>query len=63
MPARVQLATCGHRGYKGDPLYSARRTLHTGAGLLTDRQTDRLEALFTVDATSRSKSPGVSTNA
>ena len=47
---RVQLATCGHRGYKGDPLYSARRTLHTGAGLLTDKQTDRLEALFAVDA-------------
>ncbi|MGB7961823.1 MAG: ISL3 family transposase [Propionicimonas sp.] len=47
---RVQLATCGHRGYKGDPLYSARRTLHTGAGLLTDTQTDRLEALFADDA-------------
>jgi transposase len=47
---RVQLATCGHRGYKGDPLYSARRTLHTGAGLLTDKQTERLEALFAVDA-------------
>jgi transposase len=47
---RVQLATCGHRGYKGDPLYTARRTLHTGAGLLTDKQTNRLEALFTKDA-------------
>lgn len=47
---RVQLATCGHRGYKGDPLYTSRRTLHTGAGLLTDTQTDRLEALFTDDA-------------
>ena len=52
-PSRVEcrrLATCGHRGYEGDPLYSARRTLHTGAGLLTDKQTDRLEALFPVDA-------------
>ena len=29
---------------KGDPLDSARRTLHTGAGLLTDKQKDRLEA-------------------
>ena len=48
--ARVQLTTCGHRGYKGDPLYTAGRTLHTGAGLLTDKQTDRLEALFTDDA-------------
>jgi transposase len=46
---RVQQDTCGHRGYKGDPLYSARRTLHTGAGLLTDKQTDRLEALFAAD--------------
>ncbi|MEU6643487.1 ISL3 family transposase [Saccharomonospora sp. NPDC046836] len=39
----------GHRGMKGDPLYSARRTLHTGAGLLTDKQADRLTALFAVD--------------
>jgi transposase len=46
---RVQQDTCGHRGYKGDPLYSARRTLHTGAGLLTDKQIDRLEALFAAD--------------
>ena len=27
---RVQQDTCGHRGRKGDPLYAARRTLHTG---------------------------------
>ncbi|WP_283770613.1 transposase [Nocardioides faecalis] len=40
----------GHRGHKGDPLYGARRTLHTGAGLLTDKQTARLAALFAVDA-------------
>src|SRR5215813_11928446 len=32
------------------PLYSARRTLHTGADLLTDKQTDRLAALFADDA-------------
>ncbi len=38
----------GHRGHKGDPLYSARRTLHTGADLLTERQQDRLEKLFAV---------------
>ena len=31
------------------PLYRARRTMHTGAGLLTDRTRWRLEALFTVD--------------
>ncbi len=46
---RVQQATCGHRGRKGDPLFTARRTLHTGADLLTDTQKDRLEALFADD--------------
>ncbi|PQM49847.1 ISL3 family transposase [Mycolicibacter virginiensis] len=46
---RVQLATCGHRGRKTDPLYRSRRTLHTGADLLTDRQKARLTALFTGD--------------
>tara|TARA_B100000378_G_C17889702_1_gene358738 strand:+ start:87 stop:554 length:468 start_codon:yes stop_codon:yes gene_type:complete len=30
---------------KGDLLYSARRTLHTGADLLTDKQASRLRAL------------------
>ena len=43
---RVQQRTRGHRGRKDDPLYRARRTLHTGAGLLTDRQADRLATLF-----------------
>jgi transposase len=46
---RVQLDTCGHRGRKADPLYASRRTLHTGADLLTDKQQARLQALFTVD--------------
>ncbi len=46
---RVQQAIHGHRGYKGDPLYAARRTLHTGAYLLTDKQKDRLRDLFAVD--------------
>ena len=46
---RVQQAIHGHRGMKGDPLYSARRTLHTGADLLTDKQTTRLQTLFAVD--------------
>ena len=45
---RVQQVTCGHRGRKGDPLYAARRTLHTGAALLTEKQQARLEALFAV---------------
>ena len=46
---RVQQDTCGHRGRTGDPLYGARRTLHTGADLLTDKQKTRLEVLFAVD--------------
>jgi transposase len=46
---RVQQNIHGHRGFKGDPLYSTRRTLHTGAGLLTDKQTARLAALFAAD--------------
>jgi hypothetical protein len=32
-----------------DPLYAARRTLHTGAGLLTGKQKQRLENLFATD--------------
>lgn len=43
---RVQQDTLGHRGRAGDPLYKARRTLHAGAGLLTDKQHARLEAVF-----------------
>ena len=46
---RVQQDTCGHRGRTGDPLYGARRTLHTGADLLTDKQKTRLQVLFAVD--------------
>jgi len=39
----------GHRGRAGDPLYSARRTLHTDTDLLTDKQKNRLDALFADD--------------
>jgi transposase len=46
---RVPQAIHGHRGRKEDPLYKSRRTLHTGAGLLTDRQRQRLTALFADD--------------
>lgn len=44
---RIQLAPCGHRGRRGDPLFRARRTLMTGDDLLTDRQRERLIVLFT----------------
>ncbi len=43
---RVQQELHGHRGFAGDPLYRARRTLHTGQDLLTDRQRERLMRLF-----------------
>jgi len=46
---RIQRIIHGHRGYKDDPLYSARRTLHTGAELLTDKQAQRLRGLFAAD--------------
>jgi transposase len=46
---RVQQGLHGHRGRKNDPLYRARRTLHTGTDLLTDRQRQRLNALFAVE--------------
>ena len=47
---RVQQIIHGHRGRSGDPLYGARRTLHTGADLLTDKQKTRLNTLFAKDA-------------
>src|SRR5690606_9443811 len=46
---RIQQATCGHRGRSGDPLYGIRRVLRTGAGLLSDRQCDRLNSVFAAD--------------
>ena len=46
---RVQQALHGHRGRAQDPLYRARRTLHTGMALLNAKQKARLEALFAVD--------------
>ncbi len=46
---RVQQDLHAHRGRKEDPLYRARRTLHTGTDLLTDKQRQRLTVLFAVD--------------
>ena len=45
-PPHPVYETTGRRGRAGDPLYQARRTLLTGAGLLTDTQAEHLEALF-----------------
>jgi transposase len=47
---RVQQSIHGHRGRKSDPLYRARRTLHTGADLLNEQQIERLRTLFADDA-------------
>src|SRR6478735_8017945 len=46
---RVQQRLHGHRGRTADPLYTARRMLHTGAGLLTTKQIERLDDLFAGD--------------
>lgn len=43
---RVQQDLHGHRGRVGDPLYRARRTLHTGTDLLTTKQRKRITELF-----------------
>ncbi len=46
---RVQQQLHSHRGRSGGPLYSCRCTLHSGNGLLTDRQWARVTALFDTD--------------
>src|SRR5450631_1426433 len=46
---RIQQDLHGHRGRATDPLYRARRVLHTGTDLLTDKQRARLDALFGAD--------------
>ena len=43
---RVQQDLHGHRGRRNDPLYAARRTLHTGVDLLAGKQKTRLDELF-----------------
>lgn len=43
---RVQQETLGHRGRRGDPLYGVRRVLRTGEAFLTDKQQQRLNAVF-----------------
>lgn len=46
---RIQQELHGQRGRATDPLYRARRTLHTGQELLTNRQQERLDVLFADD--------------
>src|SRR5699024_9441475 len=44
---RVQQEIHGHRGRKGDVLYRGRRTLLTRRLLLTQRQKNRIDRIFT----------------
>src|SRR5207247_4582280 len=46
---RVQQATRGHRGVKGDPLYAARRTLPTGSDLLNGRARPRMNGVLAAE--------------
>ncbi len=43
---RVQQATTGHRGRKGDPLYGIQNILRAGAENLTDKQRARIQRAF-----------------
>ncbi|KUG57115.1 transposase [Serinicoccus chungangensis] len=47
---RVQQATTGHRGRKGDPLYGIQTILRAGAENLTDKQRGRIERAFAARA-------------
>lgn len=60
---RVQQNTLGHRGSAGDPLYRARRTLHTGASLLADKQRVQIEAVFVIEEHVEVEATWASTNA
>ena len=57
---RIQQDLHGHRGRAGDPLYSARRTLHTGTDLLTDKTNRRpgSSSCSPTTPTPPSRSPG-----
>lgn len=46
---RVQQATTGHRGRKGDPLFGIQTILRAGAEKLTERQIARLERAIEAD--------------
>ena len=58
---RIQQELHHRRGRATDPLYKARRMLHTRSCLLTPRQQHQILDLFASDYRSHSKSPGAST--
>lgn len=55
---RVQHDLHGPRGRVGDPLYAARRTLHTGQALLTDNKRPGWMPCSPTTITSKLKPPG-----
>ena len=59
---RVQQTLHGHRGRAADPLYRARRMLHTGLDLLTPGRRPGSKPCSPVTTTSRSRPPGASTS-
>jgi len=59
---RIQQDLHGHRGRAGDALYSARRTLHTGTSLLTDKQKNGSSSCSPTTTTPPSRSPGPPTS-
>jgi len=59
---RVQQDTHGHRGRKDDPLYRARRTLHTGRTSSPTSSAPGCATCSRPTSTSRSRRPGASTN-
>ena len=60
---RVQQVTCGHRGRKGDPLYAARRTLHSAPRCSPRSSKPVSKPCSRSRSTSRSRRPGASTSA
>ena len=60
---RIQQVTCGHRGRAGDPLYKARRTLHAGADLLTEKQKHAWRPCSPLMLMLKWRQPGASINA
>lgn len=59
---RVQQTLHGHRGRAADPLYRARRMLHTGLDLLTPGRRHGSQPCSPATTTSRSRPPGASTS-
>jgi transposase len=59
---RIQQIIHGHRGRKDDPLYRARRTLHTGAACLPASRRTACSHSSRPMSTSRPRRPGPSTS-